>query len=83
MAPKVSPDHQHILHMEARIQQQKELIADLHAQGKDASAAITRLSLLTRALTELQLQLGVLTPSNHDIKRQKREQKQAPPAGKK
>jgi hypothetical protein len=69
--------------MEARIQQQRELIAGLRGQGDDSTAATTRLALMTRALEEMQFQLGAISPSDQETKRPQQAQGRIIPAGKK
>jgi hypothetical protein len=64
MAPKFSPAYEHVRQMEQRIWRQKELIERLRVAGSDASAAIQRLALMTRALDEMQFQLGALSPTS-------------------
>jgi hypothetical protein len=83
MAPKFSPAYEHIRRMEERIQQQRELIAGLRAQGEDSTAATTRLALMARALEEMQFQLGSLSPSDQDTERPKNAQTHPASAGKK
>ena len=81
--PTFSPAYEHIRRMEKRIQQQRELLARLRSQGDDSAAATTRLALMTRALEEMQFQLGSLSPTEQETKRPPTEQPHAAPVGKK
>ena len=69
--------------MEERIQQQREVIAGLRAHGEASTAATTRLALMTRALEEMQFQLGSLSPSEQERKAPPTAQPSVAPAGKK
>jgi uncharacterized membrane protein YccC len=55
--------------MELRIEQQLESIERLKQSGADVSEAVRRLSLLQRALEEMRIQLGQLSPTAQDNKR--------------
>lgn len=55
--------------MELRIEQQVEAIERLKQSGQDVSEAVRRLSLLQRALDEMRIQLGQLSPTERDNKR--------------
>ena len=64
-----SPASIHIRMMELRIEQQVESIERLKQSGQDTADAERRLSLLQRALGEMRLQLGQLSPTELDNKR--------------
>ena len=83
MAPKFSPAYEHIRQMEGRIQRQKELVEHLRIEGTDASAATLRLGLMTRALAEMQFQLGALSPTSQAGPRPDHAAKRRTPADKK
>lgn len=55
--------------MELRIEQQVESIERLKQSGQDTADAERRLSLLQRALGEMRVQLGQLSPTELDNKR--------------
>ena len=55
--------------MELRIEQQVESIERLKQSGQDTSDAVRRLSLLQRALNEMRIQLGQLSPTERDNKK--------------
>ena len=69
MTPKSPPGLEHIRLMETRIEQQIATIEELRRSGQDTSAAINRLDLLRRALEEIRLHLGSLSPTELDAKR--------------
>jgi hypothetical protein len=64
-----SPASTHIRMMELRIEQQVESIERLKQSGEDTADAERRLSLLQRALIEMRVQLGQLSPTEQDNKR--------------
>lgn len=59
----------HVRVMEARIEKQKALVQQLEATGGDPAEQIRRLDLLVRALEEMRIQLGNLSPTELDAKR--------------
>lgn len=69
MTSDQSPAGTHLRMMELRIEQQLESIERLKQSGQDVSEAIRRLSLLQRALDEMRIQLGQLSPTERDNKR--------------
>jgi hypothetical protein len=69
MAPKLPPALEHIRLMEARIEQQTATIEELQGSGQDTSIALNRLHLLQRALVEIRIHLGSLSPTEQDAKR--------------
>jgi hypothetical protein len=64
-----NPASSHIRMMELRIEQQVESIERLKQSGQDTADAERRLSLLQRALGEMRVQLGQLSPTELDNKR--------------
>jgi hypothetical protein len=54
---------EHIQQMEARIAQQKALIAQLQRSGQDTLEATRRLALLHHALEEMRILIGGLLPT--------------------
>jgi hypothetical protein len=71
MVSKLDPAREHIRRMESRIEQQKAAIEQLKLSGQDVSDATRRLNLLERAMEEVRLQLGQLSPTAMDNKRDK------------
>ena len=71
---------EHLRHMEERIREQKNQIERLKLEGRDLTQAKQRLNLLQHALEEMRAQLGSLSPTPLDGKRQ---QGIAPPNPKK
>ena len=69
MSSDHSPAGAHVRMMELRIEQQVELIERLKQSGQDTSEAVRRLSLLQHALDEMRIQLGQLSPTARDKKR--------------
>jgi hypothetical protein len=69
MTSDQSPASSHIRMMELRIEQQVESIERLKQSGEDVSEAERRLFLLQRALDEMRIQLGQLSPTERDNKR--------------
>jgi hypothetical protein len=69
MSFDANPALVHIRRMELRIEQQTHSIERLQQFGEDPSAALHRLKLLRRALDEMRIQLGQLSPTNLDQKR--------------
>ena len=69
MASDQSPASDHLRMMELRIEQQVELIERQKQAGEDTSDAVRRLTLLRRALDEMRIQLGQLSPTERDQKR--------------
>jgi hypothetical protein len=69
MSSDANPALVHIRRMELRIEQQTHSIERLQQFGEDASAALQRLKLLRRALDEMRIQLGQLSPTNLDQRR--------------
>jgi len=69
MTSDQSPAGAHIRMMELRIEQQVESIERLEQSGEDVSEAVRRLFLLQRALEEMRIQLGQLSPTERDSKR--------------
>ena len=57
--------------MESRIEQQAASIERARLLGQDTSDAKRRLKLLCRALDEMRIQLGSLSPTELDAKRPK------------
>ena len=64
-----SPAGTHLRMMEARIEQQIELIERLKQSGQDTTEAVRRLSLLQHAINEMRIQLGQLSPTERDTKK--------------
>jgi hypothetical protein len=69
MSPNQSPAGNHIQMMELRIQQQVDSIERQKQAGEDTADAERRLALLRRALDEMRIQLGQLSPTQRDYKR--------------
>lgn len=69
MTSDQGPAGAHLRMMELRIEQQVESIERLKQSGQDASEAVRRLALLQRALGEMRVQLGQLSPTERDAKR--------------
>jgi hypothetical protein len=69
MTKKVSPARDHIRLIEARIEQQIVENERLKSLGQDATAGERRLFLLHRALEEMRVQLGSLSPTDLDSRR--------------
>ena len=69
MSPDQSPAGNDLRMMELRIEQQLESIERLKQSGEDVSEAVRRLFLLQRALGEMRIQLGQLSPTERDSKR--------------
>ena len=69
MTSDQSPAGTHLRMMELRIEQQVESIERLKQSGEDVSEAVRRLFLLHRALDEMRIQLGQLSPTNLDDRR--------------
>jgi hypothetical protein len=69
MPPKQSSPGSHIQMMELRIQQQLESIERQKQAGEDTADSERRLALLRRALDEMRIQLGQLSPTQQDRKR--------------
>lgn len=69
MTSEQTPASSHISMMELRIQQQIEAIERQKQAGEDTSDAVRRLGLLRRALDEMRIQLGQLSPTERDNKR--------------
>lgn len=69
MSPNQSPAGNHIQMMELRIQQQVESIERQKQAGEDTTESERRLALLRRALDEMRIQLGQLSPTQRDHKR--------------
>ena len=69
MTSDQSPAGTHIRIMELRIEQQVESIERLKQSSEDVSEAVRRLFLLQRALDEMRIQLGQLSPTEMDNKR--------------
>jgi hypothetical protein len=69
MTSDQSPAGTHLQMMELRIEQQVETIERLKQSGQDTTDAVRRLSLLQRALNEMRIQLGQLSPTERDNKR--------------
>ena len=63
MAPDTNPALAHIRIMESRIEQQVAAIERLKQSGQDTAPAVHRLELLRRALEEMRIQLGQLSPT--------------------
>ena len=63
MASDISPALEHIRTMETRIEQQVAAIERLKQSGQDTAQAVQRLDLLQRALQEMRIQLGQLSPA--------------------
>jgi hypothetical protein len=64
-----SPANEHLRQMAARIDKQAKEIQQLGTAGQDITAATQRLSLMQRAMDEMRLQLGQLSPTIRDTKR--------------
>ena len=62
MTSDESPARSHLRTMEARIEQQIELIERLKQSGQDTTEAVRRLALLQHAIGEMRTQLGQLSP---------------------
>ena len=62
MVPDTNPALAHIRIMESRIEQQVAAIERLKQSGQDTAPAVHRLELLRRALEEMRIQLGQLSP---------------------
>ncbi|WP_119303685.1 hypothetical protein [Dongia deserti] len=60
---------EHIRLMQQRITEQIEKIEQLERSGKDAMEGRHRLQLLERALEEMRIQIGHLSPTRMDEKR--------------
>ncbi len=69
MSPSQSPAGNHIQMMELRIQRQVESIERQKQAGEDTADSERRLALLRRALDEMRIQLGQLSPTERDQKR--------------
>jgi hypothetical protein len=69
MASEQNPATSHIRMMELRIERQVEAIERQKQAGEDTADAVRRLGLLRRALDEMRLQLGQLSPTDRDRKR--------------
>ena len=69
MASHPDPVEEHIRRMELRIEQQFASIERLRQSGLDTASAIHRLALLRRALAEMSIQFGQLSPTQLDAKR--------------
>lgn len=69
MALRLPPTLEHIRLMESRVEQQIALIEQLSQSGQDTLEALSRLNLLQRALHEMRIQLGHLSPTEKDSKR--------------
>jgi hypothetical protein len=69
MSSDAQPALVHIRRMELRIEQQTLSIERLTQFGEDTSAALQRLKLLQRALDEMRIQLGHLSPTSLDERR--------------
>ncbi len=64
--------HEHMQLMAKRIDKQAAEIEQLRVTGQDTKAATQKLSLMKRAMDELRLQLGPLSPTVSDTKRPSR-----------
>ena len=69
MTKKISPAQDHIRLMEARIEKQTAEVERLKGLGLDAIDGERRLALLRRALDEIRIQLGHLSPTDLDARR--------------
>jgi hypothetical protein len=69
MPNKLSPVRDHIRLMETRIEQQAAEVNRLRQLGQDTTAGERRLFLLHRALEEMRIQLGHLSPTDLDARR--------------
>jgi hypothetical protein len=69
MTPTPTLAFELIRQMETRIERQSALIERLKQAGQDTSGAVYRLGLLHRALDEMRIQLGQLSPTPLDAKR--------------
>lgn len=66
MASDKNPAGSHLQTMELRIERQREIIARQEQAGEDTAEAVSRLKLLQRALDEMRIQLGQLSPTDRD-----------------
>lgn len=69
MASEQTPANAHIRMMELRIERQLDMIERQKQAGEDPAEAVARLKLLQRALDEMRIQLGQLSPTERDQKR--------------
>ena len=74
---------EHIRLMESRIEQQTAAIERLKRSAQDTSEAVRRLKLLERALEEIRIQLGQLSPTALDGRRSRLNGRNGAPARKK
>jgi hypothetical protein len=66
MASEQNPAGSHLRMMELRIERQLEMIERQKQAGEDTTEAVGRLKLLQRALDEMRIQLGQLSPTERD-----------------
>jgi hypothetical protein len=66
MASEQNPASSHLRMMELRIERQLETIERQKQAGEETTAAVARLKLLQRALDEMRIQLGQLSPTERD-----------------
>jgi hypothetical protein len=66
MASEQNPASSHLRMMELRIERQLETIERQKQAGEETTEAVARLKLLQRALDEMRIQLGQLSPTERD-----------------
>lgn len=70
MGPKLPPLPEHMRLMEDRVKEQAAKMEKLRLAGRDTSAAFVRLSWLQHAMEEMSVQLGCISPTALEAKRE-------------